>query len=123
MNNDTGIGDYIGLRKGLGGHSLGELEAQILDIIWDLQPPVTATKVFKVMYPRRELCYSTVMLTMSKLAKKGFLIQKRSGTKRTDAFVYTPTMSRDEMTHKLLEAIAQQIFHKPLAQALLDAVK
>ena len=123
MNNETGIGDYVGLRKGLGGHSLGQLEAQIMDIIWELEPPVTAASVFKIMYPRRELSYSTVMLTMSKLGKKGFLLQKRSGPRKTDAFLYTPAMSRQEMTRNLLEAISQQMFHKPLAQALLDITK
>ena len=29
-----GTRDYLGIRKGLGGQSLGELEAQILDIVW-----------------------------------------------------------------------------------------
>lgn len=123
MNNETGTKDYVGIRKGLGGHSLGELEAQILDIIWDLEAPVTAAKVFKVMYPRRELSYSTVMLTMSKLARKGLLVQERSGPKKTDAFYYTPVMSREELGRSLFETIAQQIFHKPLGQVLCDIGK
>jgi predicted transcriptional regulator len=118
MNKDTGVKDYVGIRKGFGGHSLGELEAQILDIIWDLEPPVTAANVFKIMYPRRELSYSTVMLTMSKLAKKGFLVQQKSGPRKTDAFFYTPAMTREELGLSLLEEIAQRIFHKPLAEAM-----
>lgn len=123
MNKDTGVRDYVGIRKGFGGHSLGELEAQILDIIWDLEPPVTAAKVFKIMYPRRELSYSTVMLTMSKLAKKGFLVQQKSGPRKTDAFFYTPAMSREELGLSLLEEIAQRIFHKSLAEAMVKATK
>jgi predicted transcriptional regulator len=123
MNNETGIRDYVGIRKGLGGHSLGELEAQILDIIWDLEPPITAAKVFKVMYPMRELSYSTVMLTMSKLAKKDLLVQERSGPKKTDAFIYTPLMTREELGRNLLETVAQQIFHKPLGQVLVELSK
>ena len=74
MDSKDGARDYVGIRKGLGGQSLGELEAQILDIIWDLEPPVSTTQVFKVMYPRRELSYSTIMLTMAKLARKGGII-------------------------------------------------
>jgi len=120
MNSDTGVRDYVGIRKGLGGHSLGELEAQIMDIIWDLEPPVTAARVFKIMYPRRELSYSTIMLTMSKLARKGVLLQERSGSRRTDAFYYTPVLSRDQLGRNLMEEIARQMFRKPLAQALLD---
>lgn len=123
MNRDTGVKDYVGIRKGLGGHSLGELEAQILDIIWDLEAPITAAKVFKIMYPRRELSYSTVMLTMSKLAKKGFLVQERSGPRKTDAFFYTPVMTREELGFSLLEEISQRIFRKPLSQAVVDITK
>lgn len=118
MNNDSGIRDYLGIRKALGGQSLGELEAQILDIVWDLQPPVTTSKVFKIMYPRRELSYSTIMLTMSKLAKKGFLKQRRSGVKKTDAFLYTPTMSREELAMRLLEGISRRILRKPFVEAV-----
>lgn len=120
MNSRTGVKDYVGLRKCLNGHSLGELEAQILDIVWDMEPPISAAQVFKIMYPRRELSYSTVMLTLSKLAKKGLLKQVRSGDRKTDAFVYTPLLSRREVGARLLEEISCQIFHKPLAQALLD---
>ena len=68
--------DYIVIRKGLNGQSLGELEAQILDIVWELNRPVTTTDVFRVMYSRRPLSYSTIMLTMAKLAKKGILTQQ-----------------------------------------------
>jgi hypothetical protein len=39
MDSKTGTKDYLGVRKSLDGYSLGELEAQILDIIWDLEPP------------------------------------------------------------------------------------
>lgn len=123
MNRDSGVKDYVGIRKGFGGHSLGELEAQLLDIIWDLEPPVTAAKVFKVMYPRRELSYSTVMLTMSKLAKKGFLVQEKSGPRKTDAFHYTAVMTREELGRNMLEEIAQRIFRKPLAEAVLDITR
>ena len=120
MNNETGTKDYVGVRKGLGGHSLGELEAQILDIIWDLEAPITAAKVFKVMYPRRELSYSTVMLTMSKLARKGILTQERSGPKKTDAFIYAAVLTREELGKSLLESVAERVFNKPLSQVLAD---
>jgi predicted transcriptional regulator len=120
MNSDSGVRDYVGIRKGIEGHSLGELEAQILDIVWELDPPITAAMVFKVMYPMRELSYSTIMLTMSKLAKKGFLAQERSGPRKTDAYHYAPTIARQELGRKLLEEIARRIFHKSLSEAVLE---
>lgn len=114
--------DYLGIRKGLDGQSLGELEAQILDIVWELDRPVTTTDVFRVMYGRRELSYSTIMLTMAKLAKKGILTQERSGHRKKDAFIYTSQVGREEMAQRLMEDIAQKLLHTSLADALPKVV-
>lgn len=119
MDSKEGARDYVGIRKGLAGQSLGELEAQILDIVWDLEPPVSTTQVFKVMYPRRELSYSTIMLTMAKLARKGILNQERTGVKKTDAFIYKPNISREQMGISLMNAVSEQVLRKPLADAIL----
>lgn len=118
MDSKDGARDYVGIRKGLGGQSLGELEAQILDIVWDLKPPVSTTQVFKVMYPRRELSYSTIMLTMAKLARKGILAQERTGDKKTDPFIYKPKITREQMGLALMNAVSKQVLHKPLHEAI-----
>ena len=118
MDSKDGARDYVGIRKGLGGQSLGELEAQILDIIWDLEPPVSTTQVFKVMYPKRELSYSTIMLTMAKLARKGILAQERTGDKKTDPFIYKPKVTREQMGVTLLNAVSMQVLKMPLDEAI-----
>lgn len=123
MESSTGIKDYLGVRKSLDGQSLGELEAQILDIIWDLEPPVTSTQVFKIMYPRRELSYSTIMLTMAKLSRKGVLTQKRTGDKKTDPFIYVPNVSREQMGLKLMQEVSLKVLGKPLDEALPELLK
>ena len=120
MDSKDGARDYVGIRKGLGGQSLGELEAQILDIIWDLTPPVSTTQVFKVMYPRRELSYSTIMLTMAKLARKGILDQQRTGDKKTDPFIYKPKVTRTQMGVALMSAVSKQVLRKPLPEAMSE---
>ncbi len=102
--------------------SLGELEAQILDVIWDLEPPITSTQVFKILYPIRELSYSTIMLTMAKLARKGLLSQERTGPRKTDAFVYKANVSRQEMGRRLLEEVSRTVLGKPLVEAVKDIV-
>jgi len=118
MDTKDGARDFVGIRKGLGGQSLGELEAQVMDIIWDIEPPVSTPQVFKVMYPKRELSYSTIMLTMAKLARKGILTQERTGDKKTDAFTYTANISREQMGIALLNAVTKQILRKPLYEAI-----
>lgn len=120
MDSKDGARDYVGIRKGLAGQSLGELEAQILDIIWDLEPPVSTTQVFKIMYPRRELSYSTIMLTMAKLARKGILNQERTGDKKTDPFIYKPNITREQMGVALMNAVSKQVLRKPLYEILPD---
>jgi predicted transcriptional regulator len=91
---------------------------QILDVTWDLAPPVTAPQVFKVMYPRRELAYCTILQTMMKMAEKGFLTMEKSGPRKRDPFEFMPTMSRKELGLSMIEEIAQRIFRKPLAQVM-----
>ena len=118
MNTKDGARDYIGIRKGLLGQSLGELEAQIMDVIWDLESPMTSAQVFKIMYPRRELSYSTVMLTMAKLSRKGLLTQKRLGTKKTDAFVYTVNVSRAEVGLRLMDDVCRKVLRQSLVEVL-----
>ena len=118
MDSKKGTRDYLGVRRSLNGQSLGELEAQILDIIWELSPPVTSSQVFKIMYPRRELSYSTIMLTMAKLSKKGILTQQRTGDKKTDPFIYTPNVTREAMGMKLLEDVCDKVLGQPLYAAV-----
>ncbi|MCC6442785.1 MAG: BlaI/MecI/CopY family transcriptional regulator [Armatimonadetes bacterium] len=116
MAGEKGVRDYIGIRKGLEGYSLGELEAQLLDVIWELDKPVTTSEIFKIMYPRRELSYSTIMLTMAKLARKGILLQERTGEKKKDPFIYTPNISRWDMGYLLLDDISRKILRVPLTE-------
>ena len=120
MTDQDSYRNYIAIRKVLGGYSLGELEAAILDVVWDSEPPVSSTQVFKAMYPGRELTYSTVTLTMAKLAEKGILHRKRMGNKLRSPFVYTPRVSRREMALSLLDQVARAIIHKPLKEAIAD---
>lgn len=116
--NIEAITDYSGIRKVMKVEPLGELEAQILDIVWDIEPPVNSTQVFKIMYPRRGISYPTISQTMEKLAKKGILTQERQGETSKSPFVYTPIISRDEMGVSLLDAVSRQVLGKPLDEGI-----
>ena len=112
------IQDYIGVRKAVAGQSLGELEAQILDIVWELGDPVTTGDVFKVMYPRRGLSYSTIMLTMAKLSRKGILKQEKLGTAAKSPFRYTTNYTREQLGLRLLDEVSKLIMRKPIEEVL-----
>ena len=79
---------------------------------------MNSSQVFKVMYPIRELSYSTIMLTMGKLAKKGILTQNREGKKKTSPFTYEINISREEMGISLLNSVSQQILGKSLDEGI-----
>ena len=117
------IQDYIGVRKAVAGQSLGELEAQILDIVWELGDPVTTADVFKVMYPRRGLSYSTIMLTMAKLARKGILGQEKMGTAAKSPFRYTANYTREQLGLKLLDEVSKLMLRKPIDEVLPALLK
>ena len=71
----------------------GELEAQIMDVIWDAPGPLTPQEVqASVSSPRRPLAYNTVTTVLVRLWDKGMLERTPVGR----AFAYRPIASRDE---------------------------
>lgn len=72
---------------------LGSLESEIMQIMWHDQSGTVRT-VYRQLAQRRELAYTTVMTTMTRLAEKGLLIQHPPAS--GNAYRYTPAMSCDE---------------------------
>lgn len=84
-----------GLRK-----ILGELEHDIMAVLWN-RGEATVRQVHEHLEKRRKLAYTTVMTVMSRLAAKGLLLKSKVG----NAFVYTPTSTREEFTQSSLKSI------------------
>lgn len=57
---------------------LGELQAQIMEIVWD-SDLVTVREVVDALAPRRDLAYTTVMTVMTRLWEQGTLVRERVG--------------------------------------------
>jgi predicted transcriptional regulator len=68
----------------------GELEAVIMELLWDAGEPRLVRDVVSDLQPRRPLAYTTVMTVMDNLHGKGWLTRERDGR----AWRYTPAMSR-----------------------------
>jgi predicted transcriptional regulator len=82
--------DRPGIRK-----VLGDLEAEIMETIW-VRPAgqgVTVRDIFEILYERRKTAYTTVMNTMTRLAKKRLL---RVEKEKDLAYVYYPTSTEHE---------------------------
>jgi predicted transcriptional regulator len=82
----------------------GDLEAVVMDRLWDREGPTTVREVFEGMLRDREIAYTTVMSTMDNLYHKGWLARERDGK----AYRYWPSMAREQyfaaLMHEALNA-------------------
>lgn len=73
--------------------SLGPLEAEILEIIYDLGSATVKDIHDRILAdPDRELAYASVTTILNRLVKKGWL----SCDRQNRAFVWKPSISREE---------------------------
>jgi predicted transcriptional regulator len=78
----------------------GELEAVIMDRIWNRDPDqaTTVRDVFDELAAERDIAYTTVMSTMDNLHTKGWLAREREGK----AYSYWPTLTREQHSAQLM---------------------
>jgi predicted transcriptional regulator len=76
----------------------GDLEAVVMDRLWDRAGTTTVREVFEDLHQSREIAYTTVMSTMDNLHRKGWLARERQGK----AFLYWPTLTREEYSARLM---------------------
>ncbi len=95
--------DRPGIRK-----ILGDLEAEIMEIIWT-RPVAQGTMVrdiFEVLYERRRIAYTTVMNTMTRLAKKHLLRVE----KEDQAYIYYPNFTQQELISRFIGHVLEDLF-------------
>jgi predicted transcriptional regulator len=81
----------------------GDLEAVIMELVWEHGRSVTVRDLFDELRQERPIAYTTVMSTMDNLHRKGWLDRVKDGK----AYRYTPTASREEYSARLMrEALA-----------------
>ena len=81
----------------------GELEAVIMNRVWEHAEPVTVRELHGELSAERVIAYTTVMSTMDNLHRKGWLARAKDGK----AYRYTATASREEYSARLMrEALA-----------------
>jgi predicted transcriptional regulator len=81
----------------------GDLEAVIMDRVWERGEPVTVRELFDELSAQRTIAYTTVMSTMDNLYRKSWLDRVKDGK----AYRYTSTASREEYSARLMrEALA-----------------
>jgi predicted transcriptional regulator len=76
----------------------GELEAVIMDRLWERGRPALVREIVEDLRPERGAAYTTVMTVMENLHRKGWLRRERDGR----AWRYEPSGSRSSYTTALM---------------------
>ena len=76
----------------------GELEAVVMDRIWNRDGTTTVREIFDELAAEREIAYTTVMSTMDNLHTKGWLARERDGK----AYRYWPALTREQHSAQLM---------------------
>lgn len=80
---------------------LGELEAAVMHVVWDLAGPVTVRDVLEHLLRDRQLAYTTVMTVMDNLHRKGMLRRAKHGR----AWLYEAAAGRGEYTARIMRDV------------------
>jgi predicted transcriptional regulator len=85
---------------------LGDLELQIMDIIWEREDYVSVSEIHEILYAKNKLAYTTIMTVMGNLHKKGVLKRIKEGK----AYLYAPAKKRGEIAEKAINKLARMFY-------------
>ena len=107
--------------KGL-QQTLGALEAQVMNAVWDAEGEVSVEQVRKRLGEQgKDAAYTTVMTTMSRLHKKGLLTREMRGK----AYLYSPSVSRRELDSSVIKQVVDGLlstFAEPAMSYFVEAL-
>jgi predicted transcriptional regulator len=91
---------------------LGDLELQIMNVIWDRSRYCSVSEVHEALYPVGKLAYTTIMTVMGNLHKKGVLKRKKEGK----AYLYAPARKREEMASGAIQKITRMYYRNNIPE-------
>ncbi|MDP9403377.1 MAG: BlaI/MecI/CopY family transcriptional regulator [Actinomycetota bacterium] len=92
----------------------GELEAAVMEVLWDRGGWLTPGEVHEVLSAQRPLAYTTVMTILVRLWQKGRLERQRDGR----AYAYRPLRSREEHVASRMDELLVGAMDRPAALGL-----
>lgn len=99
---------------------LGPLEQDVMEVVWELGD-ATVRDVHDELASRREIAYTTVMTTMSRLATKGLLRRDTAAL----AHRYRPAIARDVYARSTVASVLSWLvdrYPEPAASYLAEVV-
>lgn len=86
-------------------HGLGDLQAEVMEIVWNCGEASVAD-VHNIISQRRSITYTTALAAMQKLEKNGWLVHRRDGR----AHVYRAKRDRQKAGASVLKDLLRQAF-------------
>lgn len=100
---------------------LTRAEMEIMSILWDSDKGMTTHEIIE-RYPEPKPAYSTVATFLKILINKGFIDSKKlEGGGKT--LVFSPLMTRDEYTNRVMKEVKSSFFGNSLKSMLSFFVK
>lgn len=100
---------------------LGPLEAEIMDVVWDIGD-VTVRDVHAALSSQRPIAYTTVMTTLGRLTDKGLLRRIEA----QPAHHYSALVSRDQYATSTVKSVVDWLlghFPDPAVAYFIDRVE
>jgi predicted transcriptional regulator len=102
--------------------ALGQLEAQVMEAVWDAGEPVCVEDVRSRLEEHgKDAAYTTIMTTMSRLHDKDLLEREQRGR----AYYYVPALSRSELSDNVTRRVIDGLlssFAEPAISYFVEAV-
>lgn len=84
---------------------LGELQRLVLEVVWEMGE-ATVHQVRDRLHPKRPLAYTTILTSMQKLERNGWLTHRREGR----IYIYRPTETRTQAAVRSVRQMVKGLF-------------
>lgn len=91
-----------------------ELELQLLKILWVNSPQPVREIRDRLADSGRDIAHTSVITTLNTMVKKRFLARKKEGK----AFLFSPRITRDQVSRSVLGDIVDRVFDGSAAAVL-----
>jgi len=98
--------------------TLTDAELRLMEVLWE-RGEATVGEVTEALPKRLSLAYSTVLTTLRILEQKGYLRHGRRGR----AFVYRPTVGRDEARRSAIRYVLSRFFENSPELLLVNVLE
>ncbi|MEM1558034.1 MAG: BlaI/MecI/CopY family transcriptional regulator [Thermoproteota archaeon] len=104
---------------------LGPLEANVIEIIWNSNKPLTVREVYEKLKRKRKIAYTTIMTTMDRLYYKGLLDRRTERGRGGVFYVYWPKFEKNSFkktaVHEVLNSLIEN-FGEIVASYFIERV-